>query len=280
MVRALRPKNLGEALKALDKERVIVLAGGTDLMVSRKRWSGLTPLFEKPVLFIDHLDALKGVESDGNCVKIGSACTFTSLLENGEIPGFFKDVLSQIASPAIRNIATIGGNICNASPAGDTLPILYALNASLVLAAVGSSRTIAIDNFITGPGETVINENELVKEIVIPKDEFNVFFYKKVGARRANSCSKLSFTGLARVVKGKIGDIRIAFGAVSPTVVRSREIEQKMKNKSVSDIEKMLPEWSNSYSLILDPIDDQRCNRRYRKKISLRILEHFLRSLN
>ena len=78
MVRALRPENLGDALVALDRGRVIVLAGGTDLMVSRKRWSGLTPLFETPVLFIDHLDSLKGVESDENSVKIGSACTFVN----------------------------------------------------------------------------------------------------------------------------------------------------------------------------------------------------------
>ena len=277
-VYAYRPKNLRKALEIMDRSRVIPFAGGTDLMVSRKSWSGLTPHFEKPVLFIGHLEELKGVKSDKGHLKVGTACTFSSLIESDTVPFSFKVVISQIASPAIRNRATIGGNVCNASPAGDSLPLLYALSASVVLCKKDAQRSLSIDDFISGSGKTVLSENELVKEIIVPSKKFNLFFYRKVGLRRVNSCSKLSFIGFAQFENGIITDVRIAFGSVAPTIIRSRDIETRMIGKTGREIENIMPEISSLYSSLLQPIDDQRCNKKYRRAISLKLLHHFLQN--
>lgn len=276
MVRAYRPKNLGEALKIRGETRAIPMAGGTDLMVHRKRWPGLAPLFERPLLFIDRLREIATVGSDAENVRIGACCRLSSLFENGEVPGILKTAISQMASPAIRNRATIGGNICNASPAGDTLPILYALDSSVVLESSNGSRTLPIDRFITGPGETALRHDELLKEILIPKGEFNTVSYRKVGTRAASSCAKLSFVGLAQRREKTVEDIRICFGAVAPTVVRSRPIEERLKGKNTGEIETMISEIRGLYSSLIQPIDDQRSNAYYRKTISLRLLDHFL----
>ncbi len=274
--RAYRPQDLQQALKIREETGAIPIAGGTDLMVKQRRWSGVAPFFELPLLFIGHLEELKGVECTKNHIKIASACTLTSLLGNESVPQFMRTAIIEIGSPAIRNMATIGGNICNASPAGDTLPILYALDASLVLENSKGKRSLSIEHFIEAPGRTALKENELLTLIILPLNSFNVILYKKVGPRRANSLSKLSFFGLAKTERGRVEQISVSFGAVAPTVLRSREIENKLKGKTGKDIEKMIPEIIKLYSCLISPIDDQRSNAHYRRETSLKLLEYFL----
>jgi len=276
MVRAFRPESVNHALEIMSENQVIPLAGGTDLMVQRRAWSGLPPRFELPVLFIDHLEELQLLRKEEEQLRICAGCTFTSLLEHEAVPWEFKIVIAQIACPQIRNRGTIGGNICNASPAGDTLPLLYAFDAELALVRKNDSRKLPIEEFLTGPGQTVLEKDEILKEIVIPVYSFNTFFYRKVGARRANSCSKLSFTGCARVDGNKITDIRMSFGAVAPTIVRSREIEARLRGKTGKELNKLIPEIIDLYAELIKPIEDQRCTIRYRKTISLKLLHHFL----
>ncbi|MCK4329190.1 FAD binding domain-containing protein [candidate division WOR-3 bacterium] len=276
MVSAYRPENLKEALLRRKEFRVIPFAGGTDLMVKGRRWSGLAPHFKLPVLFIGHLGELKNVELEQNCLRIGSCCTLSYLLENENMPQAIKIALWMFASPAIRNIGTIGGNICNASPAGDTLPVLYAVNASVVLKNMNGIREVPIEQFIKGVGKTVLQDDELLKEIIIPIKSFDIIYYRKIGTRKANALSKISFLGLAKMKNGLIEDIRISFGAVAPTVVGSREIEDRLKGKTKKDIKQIIPEICSQYSTLLKPIDDQRSNAYYRKTVSLRLLKHFL----
>lgn len=276
MVRVFRPKSVKHALEIMSENQVIPLAGGTDLMVQRRAWSGLPPRFELPVLFIDHLEELQLLRKEEDQLRIGAGCTFSSLLEHEAVPREFKIVITQIACPQIRNKGTIGGNICNASPAGDTLPLLYALDAELVLVRKNDRRTLPIEEFLTGPGQTVLEQDELLKEIIIPICSFNTFFYRKVGTRRANSCSKLSFTGCAQVDGNKITDIRMSFGAVAPTIVRSREIEARLKRKTGKELKKLIPEIIDLCAELIKPIEDQRCTIHYRKTISLKLLHYFL----
>jgi len=185
--------------------------------------------------------------------------------------------IAEIASPAIRNLATIGGNICNASPAGDTLPPLYVMNARVVLSSFTSEREMKIMDFIKGPGSTDLKEEELLKEIIIPVEFFNIVFYRKVGTRKANSLSKVSFAGVARLDDGIIKDIRISFGAVAPTPLRAPEIEEEIIGKNKVKIIAKIPDILEKYARIIRPIDDQRSTARYRKTISLKILEYFLK---
>ena len=277
MVRVFMPQSLKEALRIRKEEKAIPFAGGTDLMVKRGRLRGLAPYFEKPVLFLHRVKELMGVKFEEGRVRIGALSTLSEILENRDIPLILKYAIAEIASPAIRNLATIGGNICNASPAGDTLPPLYVMNARVVLSSFTSEREMKIMDFIKGPGSTDLKEEELLKEIIIPVEFFNIVFYRKVGTRKANSLSKVSFAGVARLDDGIIKDIRISFGAVAPTPLRAPEVEEEIIGKNKVKIIAKIPDILEKYARIIRPIDDQRSTARYRKTISLKILEYFLK---
>ncbi len=274
MVTAYHSRGLHEALRIREETGAIPLAGGTDLMVAKRRRAGIPPRFNEPVVFIGGLTDLRVVRMDQGMLRIGSAATFTDLLDDAVIPDIFKTVFLEIASPAVRNRATIGGNVCNASPAGDTLPLLYALDASVVLERVDGKRILPIDEFITGPGETVLQKKELLTEIRLPTVDLNIYFYRKIGTRRGYSCSKASFFGGARLTDGRLEDVRMTLGSVAPTVVRSKEAEKRMKNKN--ELAAIVPEIIAIYEKIITPIDDQRSTACYRKNVSLRLIRHFL----
>ncbi len=276
MVTAYRPRTLEEALSLMQKAGAVPLAGGTDLMVHHRNWSGLSPRFDRSLVFIGHLDEIKRIEEDQKNITIGSACTLASILRNNEVPRILRTVVADIASPSIRNRGTIGGNMCNGSPAGDTLPTLYALDAILLLRSEKESRKLPIADFISGPGKTVLRNGELLTGIILPKIDYDLAFYRKVGTRAAYSCSKVSLIGLVKYHRGRIADLRIAFGAVAPTVLRSQDIEERMVGKTGEEIDRMIPEITQLYAAILKPIDDQRSTACYRSAVSIRLLRQFL----
>jgi len=276
MVTASRPQSFAQALHIRSEARVIPLAGGTDLMVKHRRPFGLAPEFAHPILFLGHLPELRHISTDGKALVIGSGVTFSDLLAHEQVPGALKQSVAAIASPAIRNVATLGGNICNASPAGDTLPALYGLDATLVLARVGGERWVGIERFILGPGKTDLRDDELLQAVILPLEHFDLAFFRKVGTRKANALSKISFLGLGRIDGGQISDLRVAFGAVAPTVVRSRGLESECVRLDRAGLIARLPRLLEEYARLIVPIDDQRSTAEYRKAVSLRFLARFL----
>jgi len=258
MVETFIPKTLKEALEYRAGYKAIPFAGGTDLMVRRKSWAGTLPKFDTPILMIGGLKELKGCAAENSVLRIGAAETLADAAANEVVPEILRLAVKQMASPGIRNMGTIGGNICNASPAGDTLPALYALNASVILQSVKGERELALSQFITGPGRTDIKDDELLISVSIPLREFSNIYYRKVGTRKADALSKLSFAGLANINDGKIEDIRIAFGAVAPAVVRSVEAENLLKGINLADLPALMPQIKDIYSRFIRPIDDQR----------------------
>ncbi|MCD6440748.1 MAG: FAD binding domain-containing protein [Candidatus Marinimicrobia bacterium] len=279
MVEGFRPADLREALEFRSQHPSIPIAGGTDLMVQKARGFALKPDFDKPLLFIGHLPDLQQIIVENRQVHIGAGVLLSDLIKSDKIPAVFKEAISLMASPPSRNIATIGGNICNASPAGDTLPYLYAVDAILVLKSSQAERKIPVGVFITNPGKTDLASDEILTEIIIPDKKFGVSYYRKVGTRKGMSLSKASFTGLADIENSNVTDIRIAFGSVAPTIVRSRKIEASIIRKPVSEIKTAVPEIVKKYAPLIRPIDDARSSAAYRKKVSLRLLEDFLRNL-
>lgn len=276
MVESYSPNNLKEALKILNEEDVIIYAGGTDLMVRYKNIPSLLPKFNKNLLYIGNLQELKGINESSSNIEIGSACTLSYLLEIPGVPEVLKEAIRNIASPAIRNIGTLGGNICNASPAGDTLPILYALDAKLKLSSIDSSREVKINDFILGPRKINLKENEILESILIEKLNFNKSYYEKVGARKSLAISKISFIALGDIRDEKINDIRIAIGSVGPKIVRVKEAENLLKGKNVNNIDSLITEIKHIYSEEIVPIDDQRSTAHYRKIVALRLIQYFL----
>jgi xanthine dehydrogenase FAD-binding subunit len=279
-ITAYRFDLLDETLSKLNKEDCTIMAGGTDVMVLHKSGRGVPPKISKPVVFIDHLPELKQVYQNHNDLHIGACCTYSELLENPLIPQALKNAIQTIAAPAIRNRGTLGGNICNASPAGDTLPLLYVYNAKLLLRSINGDRIVAISDFIQGPRRVGRFQNEILNEIILPsilEKEAHIVF-EKVGNRNADAIAKVTFAGYMRIKDTRIEDVRFAFGAVGPTMVRSIEIEKKLLGKTLplkaADINQVVA----AFDKIITPIDDQRSTAAYRKTVALNLLCYFLSS--
>ena len=280
MVDSYRPKDLKEALSIRAEYGATPLAGGTDLMVRYQSWTGTLPLFKNSVMFVGHLKEMKYIKKEDSTLIIGGTATLTSVANHPDTPVVLKKAVLSIAAPALRNNATLTGNICNASPAGDSICALYALDAVIVIEKNGSSREVRVTEFITGPGRTVLAGNELVTAIKVPLKASSVNDFTKVGTRRANALSKLSFTGVADYKNGRVDSIALTFGAVGPTVVRSVELEKKLMGLSGSEIKSKISAILEDYSTVIVPIDDQRSSAVYRKKVALNLLEKYLKELS
>ncbi len=276
MVASYRPVNLEEALEIRKNEQTLVFAGGTDLMVKHKTWSGTVPGFMNTILFTGHLAELRQIFRDQQYLHIGAACTLSQILREPVVPEWIKRPFAEMASPAIRNMATIGGNICNASPAGDTLPMLYALDARLTLQSAGNTEYIAIKDFIAGPGMTSLKPDQILTEISIPATAYTCCYYRKVGQRKANSISKISFYAVNNSDTDRISQVKIAFGAVGPVVVRSAEAEALLQGIQKLRISDVTGEITAIYEKLINPIDDLRSSKTYRQKVALRLLEDYL----
>ncbi len=276
MVDSYRPKDLKDALRIRGEYGSTPLAGGTDLMVRYQSWAGTLPLFTNSVMFVGHLHELKYIKKIENSLEVGGTATLSMVADHPDTPRVLRDAVLSIAAPALRNNATLTGNICNASPAGDSVCALYALDALIRLEKNGSSRELPVVEFITGPGRTLLGKDELVTAITIPLKNSSIDNFTKVGTRRANALSKLSFTGIADYKNGRIDSIALTFGAVGPTVVRSVELEKKLLGLSRAELKAGKESILSDYSTVIVPIDDQRSTAVYRKKVALNLLDKFI----
>lgn len=279
MVETYIPQDLNDCLCKLAEKEWIKLAGGTDLMIIYTEWQGASRVFPKPVMFIGNLPELKGCSEDEEFYYIKSCTTHQEVIESKIIPAYIKIVYSQMASPSIRNLATCGGNICNAAAVGDSLPLYYALDASLVLASKTGIRERKISEFIKGKWQTIINQDELLTTIKIPKKNFSDFRYRKLGPRKGNILSKLSVFIVAEIREKKFTDVRISIGALNLSVIRSEEIEKILIGKNLKELEEVLPEVEEEYQLLFEGFDDKRSTKEYREKTAVKLIRNFLISL-
>jgi xanthine dehydrogenase FAD-binding subunit len=277
-ITAYRFDHLDQTLSQLNSEDCIIMAGGTDVMVFHKSGRGVPPKLPKPIVFIDHLSELKQVYQNHEDLHIGAGCTYSELLEHPLIPFALKNAIKTIAAPAIRNRGTLGGNICNASPAGDTLPLLYVYNAKLLLRSVNGDRVAAISDFIQGPRRVGRHHNEILAEIILPSvlEEGAHVVFEKVGNRNADAIAKVGFAGYIRINDTRIDDVRFAFGAVGPTMVRSIDIEKTLVGKTIPLADTDIAQVVAAFDKIIRPIDDQRSTAIYRKTVALNLLRYFL----
>lgn len=277
MVEGYYPKTLMEALYLRRNDPdTLLIAGGTDAMVVKKT--------APKTIFINQIPELQEVSKSTETLTIGACAVYSDLLSNPLVPDVLKQAIRKIASPAIRNAGTIGGNLCNASPAGDTLPVLYALSAQIVIASLSNedeiiTKRLPITEFIQGVRKIALASNEMVIALEFPVAAYEgmtKIVYEKVGARQADAISKLSFVGLMKVDDDIIEEIRIAFGSVAITTVRREDLEHNLCNITLPQLQAMKPEILRSYAEYIRPIDDQRSTAVYRKKVCLNLLEDFL----
>lgn len=258
------PPNLSEAL-ALCQELPdsTILAGGTDLLVQLRDSNDKV----KALINIAGLPELQTIERLGNTVRLGAGVTFSRFLQQGV--DFFPpltEAVRQLASPSIRNRATFGGNIVNASPAADTLPPLYAADAVVILQSIHGKRRVGLAEFILGPKRTALQTGEILIQIEWNVPENYIYYYRKIGTRRALALSKVSFCGLY-LPEDKT--IRLAYGAVGPTVMRALAAEARF---SKGDRESLLA----AVTEMVQPINDQRSTADYRRFICRQLTREFL----
>ncbi|MBZ9621991.1 FAD binding domain-containing protein [Clostridium sp. FP2] len=279
MTETFIPKSKEEALGLLKQKKCIILAGGTNLMVKTKKWSeGISDL-DSDIILIKHLQELKNIDINNRYLSIGAACTLSELAETILLPNYFSEIILDMASPAIRNAATIGGNICNVASEGDILPLLYALDAILIIECLSGTREIAIADFILDRGKKDLRAEELLVEIRVPTNMFKSFYYKKVGTKRSNSLAKASFIGFYILEHERIVDIRMAFGSAGAMAVRSRELEDRLKGLSKEEMEIITKDLEQEYIKIILSIDDKKITTEYKKEIYLQLIREFLVSI-
>ena len=273
MNNVLLPKTLNELWSCLaDAPRACVYAGGTDLLVKlRARQEQALSL-----ICLERIPELTGIREEAHGFQIGACTSLTEILEH---PGVRKHLpvmakaVATLGSPPIRNMGTLGGNICTASPAGDTLPPLYVLDAEVIVASPSSERALPIAEFITGPGSTGLKKNEILTAVRLKKPEgFTVQHFEKVGQRKALACAVASLAALVKISPaGCIEAARLAWGSVGPTVIRSTAVEERLPGLPFGPAA-----FGSVAPLVLDavhPIDDIRADAAYRRQVSVNLLQ-------
>jgi CO/xanthine dehydrogenase FAD-binding subunit len=264
-------------LASLRGTRVRLLAGGTDLIVQMKDRVDVPDA----VIHIGGIEELRRIEDKRDTLRIGAGVAF-SVIERSELIERFAPVLveasREMAAPQISNRATVGGNIVNASPAANSIPPLYVLRATLHLQSEKGERRIAAEDFFSGPGETQLQDDEMLIAIEIPKIKPSERgFFQKIGQRRIKSIAKVAVAAIVDLRDGMISDARIALGAVAPTVIRARQAEDFLRGKELSVA--IIDEAARIASAEARPIDDIRSTVEYRREMCRVLLRRGLERL-
>lgn len=279
MGKKIIPHTLQEALIALRDFDCTIVAGGSDIMLQKKNTAGLLPKFEKDVLFISNLKELHYEKEDNDGVHIGATMTLEEIKDHPLTPSVLKACISELASVNIRHFATLPGNIANASPAGDSIVVEILLNAMLKIESIDGARLMKVEDFVKGVRRIDLNKGEMITEVIFPKEDLTKTLWYKVGSRKAESISKVSFAAAYKLDGNVINDIRLAFGSVFMKAVRSHEIENKLIGMSLNELKPQVEEIVQEYSKVISPIDDQRSTKLYRAQVAENIVRDFLTKL-
>lgn len=276
----LHPSCLDELLSEMaHNHAALLLAGGTDLLV---RLRSQTVQDGRPLISLANLQELHGVRADVATIAIGAATPFSAISADpliAEHAPLLAHAARTIGGPAIKNMATIGGNIRTASPAGDSLPPLYLLEAKIEIASQRGKRCLPIGEFIVGPGETALHGDEVITRILLPRRApFPRQCFEKVGRRRSMAIAVASFAGLVRLsAGGKVEAARFAWGSVGPTVVRVPALEAQLAGARLDD--DTICTAADVVRATVSPISDIRATADYRRSVAGNLLARFLERL-
>jgi CO/xanthine dehydrogenase FAD-binding subunit len=228
------PNTIEEAIDLLWQAdgKAKIIAGGTDLVIDLRNGD------QKPQTLIDitKIEELQKIEEKNGTISIGAAVTHSGIASSSLVKKYGKvlsDAASELGSPQVRNLGTIGGNIINASPAADTIPPLMVLNATGRIVSKEGDRQLPLYQLFKGPYETNLKPHELLTQIIfqkLPSDMKSSFV--RLARRNAMAIARMSVAVVLKIEKNRIGDVRIAVGSVTPTPQRMSEAETFLKGKS------------------------------------------------
>jgi CO/xanthine dehydrogenase FAD-binding subunit len=272
------PRDLAGAYEALSagtaETPVRPIAGGTDLMVAITGELGSPPA---SVVDLWAIDDLRGIAIDGGSLALGALTTYTDIRRSAlcreHVPALVE-AASTIGAAQIQNRGTLGGNIANASPAGDTLPVLLAADAVFVLGSERGEREVPAAEFWTAYRQTALGHDELVLRIRIPLAADREMRFRKVGTRRAQAISKVVLS-VAWRGDGTWRDVRIALGSVAATPIRAHGTEDALEGHQPTP--ETTDRAAETLAGELSPIDDVRSTAEYRRLVAARILHRIVR---
>jgi carbon-monoxide dehydrogenase medium subunit len=259
-----------ELSSRLSDQFITLLAGGTDLL----------PRYERGQAMPDHLIDLKKLSDlyhiniKDDTIQIGALTSIQTIQDNQLIQSEFSALYTaavDFAGAQIRHRGTIGGNIVNASPAGDLLPALYAFESILTLIGPEGERQLPIQNFILGPGKTALKQSEILVSITLKRNGYKSTF-QKVGLRQSMA---ISVANVAFVYSGKAGafdHLEIACGSVAPTVAILNKLTSTILDKTSKP-----EDWPKLIEADISPIDDIRATAKYRKQVVIKLVQAFLK---
>ncbi len=262
------PKSLEEACEIMASHgaKAKLLAGGTDLLVNMKK-KILSPAH---VVSLSRVEPLKTIEGSNGSIRIGALTTAASVAEAQGVKKGLSALArgaSWLGSPLIRNLATIGGNLASARPAADFPPPLIAYGAQVLLKKKGGERTVPLDAFFKGPGMTVVQPDEILAEIVVPKPPpGSGAGYMKLGVRKTLEISIVNVaTFLSLDSGGVIRNARVVMGAVAPTPIRAPSAETLLNGQRPS--QEVFAKAGDAAAGDCRPIDDFRGSSEYRREM-------------
>lgn len=274
----VQPHSLEEAVRYLDGDPGLVPAAGcTDLMVrgveALHRMDRVIDLLEVP--------ELRGIQEIEGGLEIGATTPFSEIRRSAAVRASFPalaDAAGQIGGWQIQNRATLGGNLANASPAGDSLPVLLALDATVMLASVRGLREVPYDGFHAGYRKTALQPGEIVARIRLPlPPPGTVQAFRKVGTREAQAISKVVVAMAGRIENGRIAEIRLAAGSVAPTPIRLRAAEDAVRGQAPGPEAAALA--GREAAGAVTPIDDVRSTAEYRRFALERVVRRMVLEL-
>jgi xanthine dehydrogenase small subunit len=263
-----RPASLEAALQLLAEPEAgwRIIAGGTDLLVRfEHRLNNLR------LLDLSRIEELAAIWEDETSLHVGALTSYSRLIRAALVRRWAPALVTaagEVGGGQIQNMGTVGGNLANASPAGDTIPPLMVLEAAVVLRSSRGRRVIPLAEFALGPGQTVLAPDELIQEIIIPKRQHpgqEITFFDKVGPRQAQSIAIASLAGRGWLVDGRLSEVRIALGAVGPTVLRAYRSEAELMAGPFA--EARLRAAAEAARAESRPIDDIRASAGYRRQL-------------
>lgn len=263
----VKPSTLDEALDTLaTKKNVKIFAGGTDLIVKLKVGA---PIEMDTMMDINGIEQLFGVKSTNEGVVIGTAEKISVLEKNEEIQKRYTALYESfraMASISVRNMATLGGNFCNASPVADASCAVLAYDGSVTIAKKGATRSVRAEEFFLAPGVTVMESDEMITEITVPapKKDTGAVYIKL--SRVKSDIAKMSVCVVLTRDGNKVGSCRITMAAVAARPLYLKDISESLAGKEMT--EALVLETADQISAFIKPIDDNRTTATYRKDVS------------
>ncbi len=275
MTRSFRPTSLEDAVRLLGDPGLsaVAVAGCTDLLVV----DHATGRTHAAVVDLLRLPELRSIRLEGAGLSLGATCTFTDLRRDPLIARHvpvIAEMAATIGGWQIQNRATLGGNLANASPAGDSLPLLLALDAEIELLGTGGARKLPYDTFHLGYRKTALRPGEIITRVHVPiPAEGTRIFFRKVGTRAAQAISKVVVAFAARHEGDRCVQVRLAAGSVGPVPLRMRGAERVAEGVALSPA--LADAIAEAARADVSPIDDGRSTAKYRSHVLGNLVRRF-----